>query len=359
MYPFHRIIHGGFMLRVPILPEDLATIQRDRYYHPQPHIMMRMHTLALHHGGLSAEQIAPLLDRDPRTIRTCLKTYRDGGLSAVYEYNKYKHECELDAFSELIESDFEKHPPQSINEASDRIEKLTGIKRSPTQISAFLKKKGFKCLKTGSIPSKADPVAQKEFLENTIEPIIAEAQAGECDLYFVDAAHFVLGAFLGYLWSKFRVFIRTPSGRQRYNILAAYNAITGTMATVTNTTYINSASVLELLSKLRQLHPGRPIKVILDNASYQKNYLVRWHAAILDIELVFLPSYSPNLNLIERYWKFVKKKCLYNRFHGNFESFCAAIDDCLKNGNEKYADELKTLMTLNFQSFENVQFLAV
>ena len=97
------------------------------------------------------------------------------------------------------------------------------------------------------------------------------------------------------------------------------------MATVTNTTYINSASVIELLNKLRQLHPGRPIKVVLDNASYQKNYLVRWHAAILDIELIFLPSYSPNLNLIERYWKFVKKKSLYNRFHDNFEAFCAAI----------------------------------
>ena len=321
--------------------------------------MMRMHTLALHHGGLSAEQIAPLLNRDVRTIRTCLKTYRDGGLSAVYEYNKHKPECEFDAHSELIEKDFEQHPPQSINEASDRIEKLTGIKRSPTQVCAFLKKKGFKCLKTGSIPSKADPAVQKEFLKNTIEPIIKEAQEGKCELYYVDAAHFVLGAFLGYLWSKIRVFIRTPSGRQRYNVLGAYNAITGAMATVTNTTYINSVSVIELLIKLRQLHPGRSIKVVLDNASYQCNYLVRDYAAILDIELVFLPSYSPNLNLIERYWKFVKKKSLYNRFHSNFESFCVAIDDCVKNGNTKYAEELKTLMTLNFQSFENVQFLTV
>jgi len=214
-------------------------------------------------------------------------------------------------------------------------------------------------LKAGSIPSKADPVVQKEFLENTIEPIISEAKDGKCELYYVDAAHFVLGAFLGYLWSKSRVFIRTPSGRQRYNVLGAYNAITGAMATVTNTTYINSASVIELLSKLRQTHPGRSIKVVLDNASYQRNYLVRWHAAILDIELVFLPSYSPNLNLIERLWKFVKKKSLYNRFHGDFESFCAAIDDCVNNGNKKYAEELKTLLTLNFQSFENVQFLTV
>ena len=214
-------------------------------------------------------------------------------------------------------------------------------------------------MKTGSIPCKADPVAQKKFLENTMEPVILAAKRGDVNLYYVDAAHFVLGAFLGYVWSKVRVFIRTPSGRQRYNVLGAYNAMTGVMETVTNNTYINSSSVMALLGKLRLLHPGRPIKVVLDNATYQRCYAVRSQAILLDIELVFLPSYSPNLNLIERYWKFVKKKCLYNRFYGDFESFCTAIDECLINGHQVFAEELKTLMTLKFQSFENVQFLAV
>jgi hypothetical protein len=122
-------------------------------------------------------------------------------------------------------------------------------------------------LKTGSIPCKADPALQKEFLENTMQPIISAAKREEVELYYVDAAHFVMGAFLGYLWSKVRVFIRTPSGRKRYNVLGAYNAITGAMVSVTNTTYINSASVIELLSQLALLHPDRPIKVVLDNAA--------------------------------------------------------------------------------------------
>jgi len=93
-------------------------------------------------------------------------------------------------------------------------------------------------LKAGSLPSKADPVVQKEFLENTMEPIISEAKEGQCEFYYVDAAHFVLGGFPGYLWSKFRVFVGTPSGRQRYNVLGALHAMTGAMTTVTNTTYI-------------------------------------------------------------------------------------------------------------------------
>lgn len=130
------------MLRVQILPEDIPTIQHDRFYHPQPHIMMRMHTLALHQKGESAARIAELLNRDPRTIRVCLKKYRDGGLKTVYEYEKHKHESELESFGELIEEELEKRPPRSAAEAGDVIEKLTGIKRSPTQVRAFLKKKG-------------------------------------------------------------------------------------------------------------------------------------------------------------------------------------------------------------------------
>jgi transposase len=129
------------MLQVSILPEDIPTIQRDRFYHPQPHIMMRMHTLALHHQGESAPRIAQLLDRDPKTIRDCLKKYRDGGLAAVYEYEKHKNESDLEVHGELIEKELEKRPPQSAKEAGAIIEQLTGIKRSPTQIREFLKKR--------------------------------------------------------------------------------------------------------------------------------------------------------------------------------------------------------------------------
>jgi transposase len=117
--------------------------------------------------------------------------------------------------------------------------------------------------------------------------------------------------------------------------------------------------VIALLNKLSALHPGRVIKIVLDNAAYQRCHLVREHAIALGIDLIFLPSYSPNLNLIERFWKFLKKKCLYNCYYDDFESFYSAIDGCIAIQNEKFSEELKTLMTLKFQSFENVQFLAV
>jgi len=129
------------MLQIAIRPDDVEIIQRERYYHPQPYIMMRMHILAHHYKGMSAAKIAELLDRDPRTVRTCLSTYRDGGLQAVYQYDKHKRECELDSHSELIEKEFEQRPPHSIKEARVRIAALTGITRGRTQVEEFLKKR--------------------------------------------------------------------------------------------------------------------------------------------------------------------------------------------------------------------------
>jgi len=93
---------------------------------------------------------------------------------------------------------------------------------------------------------------------------------------------------------------------QTLQCLGALNAVTKEVITLTNTGYINSHSVCALLQKLKtQTHPDLPISVVLDNTRYQRCVLVQNVAADLQIELLFLPTYSPNLNLIERVWKFV------------------------------------------------------
>jgi transposase len=168
----------------------------------------------------------------------------------------------------------------------------------------------------------------------------------------------VLAPFLGYLWSFCRLFIPAPAGRQRFNVLGALDAISHQLVTVTNHTYINAHSVCQLMQKLRHLNPGLPIVLILDNARYQKCQLV-WHTAHdLNIELLYLPPYSPNLNLIERLWKFVKKKCLYSIYYADFNTFSTAISACLDHTHDTYKVELDSLLTLNFQTFEDVSLLS-
>lgn len=177
-------------------------------------------------------------------------------------------------------------------------------------------------------------------------------------MFFVDAAHFVYGTFLGCLWSIARIFVRAAAGRQRFNVLGAWNALTRTLVSVTNTTVVNTDTVCELLRKLAAAGMVGPITVVLDNARYQRNKVVQALAAELGIRLLYLPSYSPNLNLIERLWGFVKRRSVYGKYHANFASFRAAIEATLAGIPTTHADELASLMTLRFQTFENVSLLA-
>ncbi len=209
------------------------------------------------------------------------------------------------------------------------------------------------------IPAKADPEQQAAYLTQEIEPRLAEAQAGQRAVFFVDAAHFVLAPFLGFLWSLARVFIQAPAGRQRFNVLGALNAITHELITVTNDTYITAESVCELLRKLAALQLSVPITLFLDNARYQKCALVLTTAASLQIELCFLPAYSPNLNLIERLWKFVKKQSLYSKYYADFASFKTAIADCFSQTHTTHKEALDSLLTLRFQLFEKAQSMTV
>jgi transposase len=207
------------------------------------------------------------------------------------------------------------------------------------------------------IPAKADHDAQAAYLTREIEPRLAEAQTGTRAVFFMDAAHFVLAPFLGFVWSLTRLFIQAPAGRQRFNVLGALNAITHELITVTNDSYITAESVCQLLHKLAALKLGIPITIFLDNARYQKCALVQATAASLHIELCFLPAYSPNLNLIERLWKFVKKQSLYSHYYADFAAFKAAIEGCLSQTHTTHKAALDSLLTLRFQLFEKAQFV--
>jgi hypothetical protein len=184
-------------------------------------------------------------------------------------------------------------------------------------------------------------------------PRLAEAERGRRTVLFVDAAHFVYGPFLGYLWCLVRLFVPGPSGRKRYNVLAALDAVTHRVIRVSNHAYINAESVGMLLREVAAAGLKGPVTLVLDNARYQKCAAVKAVAGSLGIELLYLPSYSPNLNLIERLWKFVKKECLSCRVLPTYEAFTGAIDDCLGDLNTRHKQQMDTLLTLEFQLFDD------
>lgn len=347
------------MLRIEFTAEERAKIKYERETNPNRRVRRKMTALDLKAEGLSHSQIAKIMGLCQNTLLKYFREYVSGGLEKVKELRQYRQTSELSEYEEQLKEYFEKKPPACAKEAQEAIEKQTGIKRSEGRIRQYLKKIGLKKRKVGMVPGKAKEEEQEKFKKEELKPRLEEAKEGKRVVIFVDAAHFVLQPFLGYIWAFCRLFIKAPSGRQRLNILAGINAITHELITVSNTTYINAESVCELLWKIAEMELKMPITLILDNARYQKCKVVKELAELLRIELLYLPPYSPNLNLIERLWRFVKKKSLYNKYYENFEKFSTAIEECLRKTQTEFRKELMSLLSLNFQNFKKSHVVAV
>ena len=342
------------MLKLQFSPETIDQLHQERMRHRHPRVRQRVEVVYLKALGFSHQDISRIMRISQTTLREYLRLYEAGGIEALKKLN-FKHpQSSLDHHRERLHQEFEEKPPATIAEAADRIERLTGVRRSPTQVTEFLRRLGLKRRKVGQIPAKADAEKQQKFLDEEFGPRLQEVQAGKRHLFFVDAAHFVLQPFLGFLWSFVRLFIKAPAGRQRFNVLGALHATKRQLLTVTNTDSVNANTVATLLRQLAVSFSDLPIIVVLDNARYQHCHFIKSLAADLGIELLFLPSYSPNLNLIERLWKFVKKECLYSQYYASFPNFTQAIQECLAEVSGKYKQQLASLLTLNFQTFENV-----
>lgn len=342
------------MLQMEFTAEERDQLYHETFYNPDPQVRKKCAAVYCKALALPHKDIGTFVRVSQPTVRRYLKDYQAGGLAQLTQVNRYTPTSELAAHREALQAEFEARPPHTITEAAERIEQRTGLRRSPTQVRKFLKEAlGMKRLKVGHLPAKADPAQQTAFLEEKLQPRLEEAQQGKRHVFFMDATHFVHQPVLGFLWCVARVFIRAPSGRQRLNVLGALHATSHQIVTVINEGYVNAETVVALLCQLAVRFADLPMTIVLDNARYQHCRLVMDTAAALGIELLFLPPYSPNLNLIERLWKLVKKECLYSKYYETFADFKAAIIECLAEAQGKHKHKLARLLTLKFQTFEN------
>jgi transposase len=203
------------MLHIDFTPEQIDALHHERFHHPHPRVQLKMEAVYLKGQGLPQHEICRLARISENTLRTYLRQFQEGGIERLKRTDWAGTESPLDEHRETLEEYFRDHPPRSTAEAAAEIERLTGIRRGQTQVRKFLKGMGLRFRKLGMIPAKADADEQARFLDEKLRPRLRRARRLRRVACFVDAAHFVHGAFPGYLWCFARLLIRGPSGRKR------------------------------------------------------------------------------------------------------------------------------------------------
>jgi transposase len=309
----------------------------------------RINAVILLGTGWTLAEVSEALLFDEETLRNWLARYRAGGVDAlcVDQYTGGAAHLDLDQHEKLA-AHLQEVLYQNVAAIVAYVDQIYGVKYSVSGMTELLHRLGFVYKKPKLVPAKADAKAQRDFIE--LYEKLKQNKGADDPIYFMDGTHPQHNAIAAYGWIKCgqNKEISSNTGRQRVNINGAL-CLDGFKAVVRMDETINAQSTIELMKQIEKKHrKARVIHVICDNAKYYRSKLVKEYLRDSRIRLVFLPPYAPNLNLIERLWRFFKKKVLYNQHYASFADFqqiCTTFFADLG----KYKQELKTLLTENFQ----------
>jgi transposase len=305
----------------------------------------RLKTILLIDDGKKLTDIAEFLFLDESTVRNWRRRYEEGGIEKLVNDHYMGRVALLDdqQISMLTEELSSKVYPTT-QTVVKFVECCFGVKYTTGGMTSLLHRLGFSYKKPKGVPAKADAQKQQQFLNRY------RGAKAHGPVYFADSTHPMLNPVLASGWIKkgedFSV--KTNSGRQRVNINGAVEL--GSLDVIARTCKtVNQGSICELLRVIRRKNPDeKHLYLVLDNARYNRAGSVRKLAKNLRIKILYLPPYSPNLNPIERLWKFMKKKIMANEHYETIADFRSALSEFFR-GIRKYRSELETLLTDNFQ----------
>jgi transposase len=313
-------------------------------------IFVKVTVLLMLDQGFSPEAIANSLGIDDSTVFRYQKAFKEKGLDSYLDNRYVAYSGKLSQEQEaLLAQELTGNLYISSKEIADYIRHTFSVKYTPKGVVKLLHRLGFVYKKTTAVPSKGDAEAQQKFLE-AFQALMAGLSPEEV-VYFNDGVHPQHNTRPDYGWIPKGQTFEMPSnpGRRRININGALNAQDVTDIVVREDDRINAQSVMKLWDTLQARNPGKTIYNICDNALYYhsrqiKNYL----EANPRVKIIFLPAYSPNLNLIERLWKFLRKQVTSYYFYEHYAEFRQAILDFFQQI-KNYKTELESLLTLKFR----------
>lgn len=315
----------------------------------------RIQCIILCAEGMAVKALRKVLFVGVKTLTKWIETFRTQGLDGLLKWSSTGQTGQLSSeqWAE-VERELDTNFYRRAHEVAAFVKHRFGVAYSDRGMQALLRRKGYRHIKTRLVPGKVDADKQQEQREFLQEYEALKAGLGPADrVYHVDGVHPTHNVKITYVWTKkgTRRRVKSNTGRKRYNILGAYCPDDREYVDVRGTDNVNAKTLQALIDKIRTRHPeAERIILILDNARYNHARLVKEHIEDTVVELKHLPSYSPNLNLIERLWRFLKDTVM-TAYHESFERFVNAIDAVLDNL-EQYADELIDLMTEKFEILE-------
>jgi transposase len=303
--------------------------------------------------GRTGQEVADLLGVTARQVRKWLRLYRTQGLDALCTLGFQGDPGNLRPTQvERLKEEVATGRFLTAQQICDWVQETFRVTYLPRGMRDLLHRIGVSYHKATGFFWKADPDKQEVFLQ-TYEQQKQHADGQQTRRYFVDACHPVWGVELLYccwLLVGQRFLVGVGGGRKRLNILGAYSPDDHEYLDLRLTRdNINGQQFVNLLRLLRASHPETEKFILyLDNARYYHAPVVKeFLARHPEFHLEPLPAYSPNLNLIERLWKFLRKKA-FTRWHPTFEALQEAVSAVLDHM-EDYRNELATLMTEKFQ----------
>lgn len=308
----------------------------------------RIRTILLLDQGESYEEIAKFLFIDRRTAERYKRAFQKEGLESLISM---KYRGGLSYLSSEEQEELKLHLSKNLYRTLQEIRKYVlkayNVWYSVRGLGQLLQRLGFVYKKPSLVPGKANRQAQEEFVKK-----LESLKDSEEPLYFADGVHPQHNTYANYGWilkgEEFE--LKSNTKRYRLNINGAINAQDSQGIVIDNAEAINAQSTIRLLKKIERRHPkAMNINVVVDNAAYYRSRLVKEYLENSRITLVFLPPYSPNLNLIERLWKVLNRMVLYNIYYEKFEDFREAILGFFQN-RKKYRDEIDRSLSFKFQT---------
>ena len=277
--------------------------------------------------GYSSPEISKILLIDSNTVTNWKKSFTSRvSIDSWFHYCYKSYSGKLSSVEEgllidFIENNFVISSKQVIDFVKSHFEK----DYTASGILPLLHRLGFVYKQTTLIPSKYDPESQREFKEN-YEKLEKELKPNET-IVFMDGVHPQHNTTTSKVWIRKgkEKQVKSNTGRSRINLNGIYNPSTQDIL-VHQSNRINAETTIEFFKKIEEYYKGKKkIYIIVDNAKYYKNRAVKKYVEDSKIEMIFLPPYSPNLNLIERLWKLLRKKVINNHYYDTFKKFRNAV----------------------------------